>query len=252
MGRVPDVGIPPHFDRSLIRDLDEPVQRFFAHAIRDGAELTDGARLTMTGRIRVGTWLPFTADQTLDGRSFEWHARVGWGPLTPLHVVDRYADGRGATAGRLLDRVTLFHADDLDTTRSAATRAALESVAFAPASVLPTRGVTWRAEADDRIVGRFDLPPERPEVHARIDEHGALVTVSALRWGNPGGRAFEYVPCGCEVHAERRFGDRLLPSSLTVGWWFGTARYAPFFKARIGQAGVWQTASTLLPSGSST
>ena len=65
-----------------------------------------------------------------------------------------------------------------DTTRSAATRAALESVVFAPPSV-------------------------------RIDGRGAPVTV------------------------ERRFGGLLVPSDLTVGWWFDTPRYAPFFKAHI-------------------
>jgi hypothetical protein len=111
---------------------------------------------------------------------------------------------------------------------------------FAPPSVLPTRGVTWSAETEDLIVGRFDLSPEQPEVHARIDERGALVTVSALRWGNAGEQTFRYIPCGCEVHADRRFGDRLVPSSLTVGWWFDTSRYAPFFKAHIDHSTQYQ------------
>jgi hypothetical protein len=234
---VPDVDAPlARFDRSLISYLDEPVQRFFTHAIRDGGALGRGVRLSMTGRIKVGTWLPFTAEQTADGRSFAWRARLGWGPITPLHVVDRYADGAGVTEGRLLGRLRLFHADDLDTTRSAATRAALESVVFAPPSVLPSRGVTWSAETEDLIVGRFELSPEHPEVHARIDGRGALVTVSALRWGNAGEQTFRYIRCGCEVHAERRFGDLLVPSSLTVGWWFDTPRYAPFFKAHIDRS----------------
>jgi hypothetical protein len=221
------------FQPSLVSDLDEPVQRFFTHAIRDGAALGGGVSLRMTGRIKVGAWLPFTAEQTVDGRSFAWRARAGWGPITPLRVLDRYADGGGSTDGRLLGRLTLFHADDADTARSGAARAALESVAFAPIGVLPQRGVAWRAESEDLIVGRFDLPPEHPEVHARIDAHGALVTVSALRWGSTGDRTFDYIPCGCEVRAERRFGDLLIPSRLRVGWWFGTPRYAPFFKAHI-------------------
>jgi hypothetical protein len=229
---VPDAPLQ-RFDRSLIRDLAEPVQRFFIHAIRDGAVLRRGVRVRMTGRIKVGTWLPFTAEETADGRSFVWRARVGWGPVTPLHVVDRYADGAGATEARLLGGLTLFRADDLNTTRSAATRAALENVVLSPPSVLPSRGVTWRADTDDLIVGRFDLSPEHPEVSVRIDEGGAVVTVSALRWGNAGAPTSQYIPCGCEVHAERRFGDLLVPSSLTVGWWFDTPRYAPFFKAHI-------------------
>jgi hypothetical protein len=230
------------FHRALISDLDEPVQRFFTHAIRDGAALGYGVCLTMTGRIKVGAWLPFTAEQTVDGRSFGWHARVGWGPITPLRVTDRYADGAGRTEGRLLGRLVLFHADDANTTRSAAARAALESVVFAPTSVLPQSGVVWRADSDDVIVGRFDLAPEHPEVRARIDDGGALMTVSALRWGNAGEKSFGYIPCGCEVHAERRFGDLLIPSRVSVGWWFDTPRYAPFFTADVKRAGTGRDA----------
>jgi hypothetical protein len=68
--------------------------------------------------------------------------------------------------------------------------------------VLPSRGVTWSAETEDVIVGRFELSPEHPEVHARIDGRGALVTVSALRWGNAGEQTFRYIRCG--VRGTRR------------------------------------------------
>lgn len=209
------------------------MRRYFSHAIRDGAALSTGVRLLMRGRIKVGLWLPFTAEQIVDGRSFEWRARVGWGPLTPLRVLDRFVDAAGSTEGSLLGRFTLFRADDVNTARSAATRAAIESVVFAPPSVLPGCGVTWQAETDDVILACFDLPPERPEVRLHIDEHGAIQTVSAQRWGNDGDRAFQYIPFGGDVHAERRFGDLVLPSILSVGWWFDTPRYAPFFRAEI-------------------
>jgi hypothetical protein len=217
----------------MLVGLDEPVRRYFSHAIGDGVALSNGVRMAMCGRIKVGLWLPFTAEQTVDGRSFVWRARVGWGRLTPLRVTDRYADAAGSTEGRLLGRFTLFHAKDVDTARSAATRAAIESVVFAPPSVLPGRGVTWQAETDNVILARFDLPPERPEVRLRIDEHGATRTVSALRWGNAGEKTFQYIPFGGDVHAERRFGDLVLPSILSVGWWFDTPRFAPFFRAEI-------------------
>jgi len=221
------------FTSDLLADLEEPVRRYFSHAISDGAPLPNGVRMAMSGRIKLGLWLPFTAEQTVDGRSFTWRARVGRGPLTPLRVSDQYADAAGSTEGRLLGRLTLFHAHDGNTARSAATRAAIESVVFAPPSVLPDRGVAWRAESEDVIIARLDLPPERPEVRLRIDEHGAIRTVSALRWGNVGEKTFQYIPFGGEIHAERRFGDLLLPSTLSVGWWFDTPRYAPFFHAEI-------------------
>lgn len=207
--------------------LEEPVRRYLDHALRGGG--ASGVRLTMRGRIRVGAWLPFTATEECDGRSFTWRARVAAGWLT---VTDRFAAGAGSTEGRLFGRRRLFGADDDNTIRSAAGRAALESV-FAPMSLLPERGVTWRVEAEDVVVAAFDVPPERPEVRMRIGPDGAVRSVSALRWGNAGQRAYGYIPCGCEVHAERRFGAVVVPSSVTVGWWFGTPRYAPFFEAEV-------------------
>jgi hypothetical protein len=222
------------FTPDRLAGLDEPVRRYFSHAITDGALLPDGIRMTMRGRIKVGVWLPFTAVQTVDGRSFVWRAQVGRWPLHPLRVTDGYADAIGRTEGRLLGHLKLFGAEDFDTARSAATRTAIESVVFAPPSVLPDRGVTWRAETEHVIVARFDLPPERPEVRLCIDDHGAQRTVSALRWGNAGEETFRYIPFGGELHAERRFGDLVLPSSASVGWYFGTPRYEPFFRARIG------------------
>jgi hypothetical protein len=216
----------------MLEGLDEPVRRYFGHAIRDGAELAAGVRLAMSGRIKVGVWLPFTARQACDGRSFAWHARVGLGRVTVLTVLDRFTDRVGTTDGRLFGRRRVFHAAGEDTTRSAAGRAALEAV-FAPMSLLPQRGVRWRAEDDEIIVGRWDVGPERPELRVRVADDGAVRSLSALRWGNVGQSRFGYIPCGCEVRSERRFGDVVVPSAITVGWWFGTPRYAPFFKADV-------------------
>ena len=190
----------------------------------------------MTGRVKADLWLPFRAEEEIDGRSFSWRARVGLGPLTLVRIADSYAHGVGSTEGLLFGRRPLFGKADEDTARSAAGRAALESAVFAVPAVLPQRGVAWRAEGDGVIVGRFNLPPERPEVEVRIDSQGAVEQVSAARWGPLDEGRHDYVSCGCEVHAERRFGSLTIPSSLTVSWQFGTPRQAPFFKAEITAA----------------
>jgi hypothetical protein len=92
--------------------------------------------------------------------------------------------------------------------------------------------VRWRADGYNWLVARFDLPPERPEVHVQIDRAGARRTAHAQRWGDPAKRGFGYVACGCE-HAERAFGDFVIPCRVSVGWWFGTPSYEPFFEAEI-------------------
>src|SRR4051794_18708281 len=137
--------------------LPEPVERYLAHALPAGPPPGPAARMRMAGRIKLGAWLPFTAEEQCDGRSFVWRARVG-----PLRVTDRFAGGAGATEGRLFDRRTVFGA------------------------LLPARGVRWRAESDELIVATWAVPPERPEVRLRIGPDGAPRAVSALRWGQRG------------------------------------------------------------------
>jgi hypothetical protein len=74
----------------------------------------------MTGRINVGRWLAFTAEQEFHGHAFTWRARAGWGPVKPLRVVDRYEDGAGGTTDTVLGRLRFLHADDANTARAAA------------------------------------------------------------------------------------------------------------------------------------
>ena len=193
----------------------------------------------MTGRIKVVRWLAFDAVQEMpgDGHAFTWTARAGMGPFRPLHVVDRYRAGAGSTEGRLFGRVRFMHADD--TTRRAPPPVARPwRASWTPASLLPDNGVSWQAEDDDVIVARFDVPPERAEVRLRIDATGGLRSMQMMRWGNVGQDGFGYIPFGGDVHAERRFGDLVIPSQLTIGWWYGTARYSPFFEATIRDAHI--------------
>jgi hypothetical protein len=136
----------------------------------------------MAGRIKLGVWLPFTAEWEGDGRSFAWRARIGWGPLTIFRAVDRFADGAGSMDVRLFGRLPMVQASDEDTARSGAGRAAVEAANWAPASLLPERGVSWRAESEELIVANWDVPPERPEVRLQIDRQGAVRSGQVLRW----------------------------------------------------------------------
>jgi hypothetical protein len=230
---------PRYFHPASLQALDEPVQRYLNHALTTGAVIADGRRLGMAGHIKVGCWLGFDAEQEMSrhGHAFTWSARAGLGAFRPLRVVDRYQCGAGSTEGRLFGRLRFMHADDHDTARSAAGRAAVESI-MDPTSLLLHNAVSWQAERGDLIVARFDVPPERAEIRLRIDTAGALRSVETMRWGNSGQDEFGYIPFGGDIHAERRFGDLVLPSELTIGWWYGTARYRPFFEATIHDAHV--------------
>src|SRR5215217_4129950 len=129
----------PRFQSAALAGLDEPVRRYLTHAVSDGAVVPVGVRLTMAGRINVGRWLSFTAEQEFRGHAFTWRARAGWARFKPLHVVDAYGDGAGGTEGRLFGRLRFMRAADPDTARAAAGRAAAESI-WVPGALLPGPG----------------------------------------------------------------------------------------------------------------
>jgi len=223
------------FQAASVAGQPEPVRRYLTHALREGAALSEAVEVTMTGSIRVGSWLAFTARQRFRGHEFVWDAHAGVGPLRPLHVVDRFQDGRGSTDGRAFGRLRFLHAADDNTARAAAARGAAESI-WVPASLLPGPGVSWRAETDDHIVATVAVPPERPDVHLEIDEPGAVRSFWLERWGNVGQHDYGYIPFGGTVDRDARFGDVTIPASVEVGWWYGTARYRPFFRANVTSA----------------
>lgn len=225
----------PRFHPADVAELDEPVRRYFTHALAAGVPLGSGVRLQLSGRIRVGAWLRFRSVWEGDGRSFSWQATAGPGPLPLLRVHDRFAHGVGFMDIRLrpplksLPALKLLHAENRDTARSGAGRAALEAL-WTPVSLLPARGVTWRADSDELIVAAWEIVPERPELHITIDAAGGVRSWRAQRWrdGKHG-----YQPFGADVHAEQTFGAVTVPSRLTAGWGHGTDRWTPFFDCEV-------------------
>jgi hypothetical protein len=89
------------FDAAVLAGLDEPVRRYFTHALTDGAPLARRARLRLGGAIKVGVWLRFDSVWEGDGRGFSWRATCGPGPLRLLRVHDQFADGVGIMDIRL-------------------------------------------------------------------------------------------------------------------------------------------------------
>lgn len=225
------------FDPTSVAHLDEPVRRYLTHAIREGAPLARPIHMKMDGHIRLRRWRRFSAQENGDGRSYRWDARLRAGPVTVLEVVDSFGAGQADTYGMLFGVMMLFHAGDENTTRSAAARAALET-AWCPTALLPEHGVSWRAESDERIVAAFEVPPESVELTLEIGQAGELKSVVLPRWSNAGREDWGYVPCGVTPHAERDFGHLVVPSELTVEWWFGTPRSRPYFKARVNELSV--------------
>lgn len=213
-------------------NLPEPVARYFGAALGPQRYRAPAAVLTMRGSIKIGRWLPFRARQLLAPRlGTVWEATVAGA----IRGSDRYVDGVGAMTWKLFGVATIVRAAGVDVSRSAAERAAGESI-WVPSAVSPAAGTSWSATDSGSIAAVIDTDGHRVDVEHRIDEEGRLTSSSFARWGDPDRTgAWAEHRFGVEVAAHRRFGSIQIPSRGEAGWHHGTDRWADgvFFRFEL-------------------
>ncbi|MEL6981049.1 MAG: DUF6544 family protein, partial [Actinomycetota bacterium] len=203
-----------------------------------GEPPTGATELLMEGEIKLKSWFPFTARQILHPTAgFVWDASVGWWWLR-FRGGDSYVNGSGSLDFKLAGRVPVVRASGPDIDKSAAGRLAIESVVWAPQSLLPGAGARWQAGDDQTATVTRSIDGVPHDVTVTVDRDGSIRDVSMLRWGNPDGD-YAWVPFGGSVARTATFdGDITIASEGTVGWWWGTSRQAEgeFFRYRIREA----------------
>jgi hypothetical protein len=226
------------FESANVADAPEPARRYLGHAIGPRTQLASAVRLRMHGEIKLGRWLPFTAEQVIHAeRGFIWSATVRLFGIAIFRGFDRLVDGEGMMRWKLLGIIPVVTGAGRDITRSATGRLEAESL-WLP-SVLARRDRLWAARdsrhADVTLRGRPDYPP----IEFDIDPAGRLEAVKMQRWGNPGGGAFRLVDFGGVMEAEGTFSGYTIPTRVRVGWHFGSPRFesdGEFFRATIDEA----------------
>jgi hypothetical protein len=210
------------FGSDELTGLPEPVRRYFTAAIAPGAPLAVSVRLSMRGRIKLGRWWPFSADEVLHPhRGFVWRARIA-GALTGF---DRYAAGRGEMDWRLAGLVKVMHADGPDVSRSAAERAGAEAI-WLPTALLPRFGVRWEALDDQQIRASYNTDGKPLLTTFAINADGRIRSFGFDRWGDPDQTgAWAQHPCGGEVTASTTFDGLTIPAAGRFGWFHGTDRW---------------------------
>lgn len=188
----------------------------------------------MRGEIKLDRWLSFEAQEVIHAeRGMVWEATVKKGRLT-IRGHDRLVDGEAEMKWKLMGLIPVMSAAGRDIARSAAGRFAAELI-WLPCA-LARRSVHWSADEPNAPVAHVSVGRERLDLHLRIADTGALQSMSLLRWGNPDGGAYRYVPFGGLVEKEGMFEGRTIPTKLRVGWHFGTKRFddeGEFFRVEI-------------------
>lgn len=227
------------FTQEMVAELPSPVRRYFLHTIAEGTFIADSVNLEMSGSFRLGTdkpWLPMRAQEIISAsKGFVWKAAIGQGLLQMLGS-DYYTNNSGRMRFYLLGLIPLVNAHNPDLDRSAIGRFAGESF-WLPSTLLPERGVTWKAIDENTIQASLKIDGEPVNLTMVIDSEGKLLKLSFLRWGNQtdDGRQ-TYIPFGGEYQEEKNFSGYTIPSQTSAGWWFGTDRYSEFFRAKIERA----------------
>lgn len=227
-----DTGRAAPYTNDLVDGLPEPVRRYFGHAISPGTPLAAGAHISMRGRIKLQRWLPFRARQVLvPCHGTVWAARIAG----VISGSDRYVGGTGGLDWRLFGRIPLVHAEGDDVTRSAAERAAGESI-WVPTALLPGSGADWSALDENSVAVAIAVDGHAVRLHHHIDDHGRIRTSTFQRWGDPDNQGrWAPHPFGLEVTQHRTFAGVTIPAAGRAGWHFGTDRWESgvFFRYEI-------------------
>jgi len=227
--------IPPvegSFTEHEIAGLPEPVRRYFGAAIAPGTAIARAARLQMRGKIKIGRWVSFRADELLaPGRGFVWAARAAG----LVFGSDRYVDGAGGMKWKLAGLVPLIRSEGKDVSHSAAGRAVGESL-WLPTAVLPRFGVEWATDGDDRITMQTALGDEHVTARYELSEDGRVLSTCLDRWGDPqNAGGWDRYPFGGDMTEWRTFDGVTVPSAGRLGWFYGTDRWqdGEFFRFEI-------------------
>jgi hypothetical protein len=121
-----------------------------------------------------------------------------------------------------------------DHARAAFGRVVAEAVFWAPAALLPQRGVTW--ESVDANVARATVSRNgmTQTVDVTVAEDGQPTMVVIPRWtdANPE-KTYRLQPFGGYLSDFRDFGGYKLPAHVEGGNMIGTADYFPFYIADV-------------------
>lgn len=224
------------FDLAMVEDLPEPARRYFAFTIAEGTPLSSVAVIEMDGQIGLGT--------KNDPKYQSMHARQILAP--PHGLVWRLNTGAitgsdGALPETSWTRFWLFHlvpvvriSGDPDHRRSAFGRVVSEAAFWAPASLLPSKQVSWEARGPDVARATVAFGNFTQWVDITVGPDGEPTKVVIERWSNAN-RDGEYrsQSFGGTLSEYEVFDGYRLPTRVDGGNLIDTPVYFPFFRAKV-------------------
>lgn len=229
------------FTKEMVASLDEPVQRYFLHAIEVGTPLASCVELKMNGSCRFkpnANWLAMQASQIISiAPGFIWRANISKGSIN-FSSVDYYSRGKGRTKFSFWSLIPLVDVQSKDVARSVAGRLGAEYI-WLPSALLPHHGVVWKVMAQNTIQADFSINSEPICLTLTIDRDGKLLELSQPRWGNiTAEESWQYSIFIADIEEEQTFAGYTIPAKINAGW-FEYERYWILFLSTLKQANFY-------------
>ena len=223
------------FNSDMIAELDEPIQRYFLHAIEPETPLFANVELKMRGSFRLRSsadWLKMHASQIIStAPGFIWRANIGKGVIH-FSGVDYSNKGKGRTRFSLWSLIPLVDAQSKNVDRSANGRLGSEYI-WLPSALLPHNGVNWKAIDNNTIQANFKINNEPICLTISIDGEGKPLRISLPRWGNVNAdKHWKYSTFIGDILEEQTTEGYTIPAKISAAW-LDRNQYWTFFQCKL-------------------
>jgi len=211
-------------DFASLKDLPEPVEKYFRYALTDGQSFIRTSWLEQTGELKIAPesndWSTFKATQIIsqDAASFLWDAKISMAPFFHVRVADSLIDGAAAGNVYLMSAISIARDKDKAELNSAALYRYLAEAVWHPTALLPQSGVVWESVDENRAVAHFTKFNISISLEFIFNNAGQIVGIYTRdRYGKFADGYFKY-PWQGRFSDYKEFDGMKIPARGEVGW----------------------------------
>jgi hypothetical protein len=218
-----------------VRQLPDPVRRYFAFALPEGHPFVRGARVEQEGELLMpgGDWRRFSAVShvVVQPPGFVWDATIRMAGVVPVRIRDSYLQGEGAMRGRLAGLVPVAEAAGSPEMAAASLQRYLAEAPWVPTALLPNAGVAWTAIDDSSARATLTDHGTTVWVDFQFGAEGEIVGIRTDRYRALNGRQV-LTPWVGRFWDYARVNGVMVPRSGEVAW-APAEGTMPYWRGRI-------------------
>lgn len=175
------------FSLEQIKDLPEPVQKYFTYSLEEDQHYVSYVKPKHTGKFRQAEnqkWMPIKGEEyfTTERPGFIWIGKISLLPLVWIAGIDKYLEEKGTFQIKIMSILTIADASrgkELD--ESELMRWLAEAPLF-PTALLPSSYLHWEPVNSDSAKAIIDYAGANVDVLFHFNKKGEIVQMNADRY----------------------------------------------------------------------